>query len=79
MDVNVTVGAKSCEHELRGDVVICPLPSSLQLGKDSAPLQVGSSAGPSEETWAKACRRAGSELPLAPRSVWMVNVTSWAE
>lgn len=58
VDVNVTVGGKSCEHELRGDVVICPLPPSLQLGKDSAPLQVGSSAGPSEETWAKGCRRA---------------------
>ncbi|XP_025771968.1 macrophage-stimulating protein receptor isoform X3 [Puma concolor] len=40
VDVNVTVGGKSCQHELRGDVVICPLPSSLQLDKDGAPLQV---------------------------------------
>lgn len=46
MDVNVTVGNKSCDHELRGDVVICPLPPSLQLGKNGAPLQVGSSVGP---------------------------------
>ncbi|XP_016058256.1 PREDICTED: macrophage-stimulating protein receptor [Miniopterus natalensis] len=40
VDVNVTVGGKSCQHELRGDVIICPLPPSLQLGKDGAPLQV---------------------------------------
>lgn len=40
--VNVTVGGESCKHELRGDVVICPLPASLQLDKDGAPLQVGS-------------------------------------
>ncbi|KAF6313165.1 macrophage stimulating 1 receptor [Rhinolophus ferrumequinum] len=40
VDVNVTVGNKSCDHELRGDVVICPLPPSLQLGKNGAPLQV---------------------------------------
>uniref|UniRef100_A0A8D2CMY0 receptor protein-tyrosine kinase n=1 Tax=Sciurus vulgaris TaxID=55149 RepID=A0A8D2CMY0_SCIVU len=38
--VNVTVGGESCQHELRGDVVVCPLPASLQLGKDGAPLQV---------------------------------------
>lgn len=56
VEVNVTVGGKSCQHELRGDVVICPLPSSLQLDKDGAPLQVGSSAGPLHETWARACR-----------------------
>lgn len=48
---------KSCQHELRGDVVICPLPSSLQLDKDGVPLQVGSSAGPPppQETGARAC------------------------
>ncbi|KAF6100254.1 macrophage stimulating 1 receptor [Phyllostomus discolor] len=40
VDVNVTVGGKSCQHELRGDVVICPLPPSLPLGKDGTPLQV---------------------------------------
>ncbi|XP_057560724.1 macrophage-stimulating protein receptor isoform X3 [Hippopotamus amphibius kiboko] len=40
VDVNVTVGGESCQHELRGDVIICPLPPSLQLGKDGAPLQV---------------------------------------
>ncbi|KAG8523970.1 Macrophage-stimulating protein receptor [Galemys pyrenaicus] len=40
VDVNVTVGGESCQHELRGDVVICPLPHSLQLGKDGSPLQV---------------------------------------
>ncbi|XP_014695947.2 macrophage-stimulating protein receptor isoform X4 [Equus asinus] len=40
VDVNVTVGGESCQHELRGDVVICPLPPSLQLGKDGTPLQV---------------------------------------
>ncbi|XP_055485833.1 macrophage-stimulating protein receptor isoform X2 [Psammomys obesus] len=38
--VNVTVGGESCQHELRGDVVVCPLPPSLQLGKDGVPLQV---------------------------------------
>lgn len=36
----MTVGGESCQHELRGDVVICPLPPSLQLGKDGTPLQV---------------------------------------
>lgn len=56
MDVNVTVGTKRCDHELRGDVVICPLSPSLQLGKNGAPLQVGSLAGPLQETWAKACK-----------------------
>ncbi|XP_044109478.1 macrophage-stimulating protein receptor isoform X4 [Neovison vison] len=40
VDVNVTMDGKSCQHELRGDVVICPLPSSLQLDKDGVPLQV---------------------------------------
>ncbi|KAM5229802.1 macrophage-stimulating protein receptor isoform 2-T2 [Hipposideros larvatus] len=40
VDVNVTVGNKRCDHELRGDVVICPLSPSLQLGKNGAPLQV---------------------------------------
>ncbi|XP_047419963.1 macrophage-stimulating protein receptor isoform X2 [Sciurus carolinensis] len=40
VSVNVTVGGESCQHELRGDVVVCPLPASLQLGKDGAPLQV---------------------------------------
>ncbi|XP_036905579.1 macrophage-stimulating protein receptor isoform X2 [Sturnira hondurensis] len=40
VDVNVTVGGKSCQHELRGDVVICPLPPSLPLDKDGTPLQV---------------------------------------
>uniref|UniRef100_A0A2I3MQ13 Macrophage-stimulating protein receptor n=1 Tax=Papio anubis TaxID=9555 RepID=A0A2I3MQ13_PAPAN len=38
--VNVTVGGESCQHEFRGDMVVCPLPPSLQLGKDGAPLQV---------------------------------------
>ncbi|XP_050996281.1 macrophage-stimulating protein receptor [Acomys russatus] len=38
--MNVTVGHEICQHELRGDVVICPLPPSLQLGKEGAPLQV---------------------------------------
>uniref|UniRef100_A0A4X1SP38 Macrophage-stimulating protein receptor n=1 Tax=Sus scrofa TaxID=9823 RepID=A0A4X1SP38_PIG len=33
-------GTGHCQHELRGDVVVCPLPPSLQLGKDGAPLQV---------------------------------------
>lgn len=40
VDMNVTVGDESCQHELRGDVVICPLPHSLQLGKKGTPLQV---------------------------------------
>ncbi|XP_070247390.1 macrophage-stimulating protein receptor isoform X2 [Myotis yumanensis] len=40
VDVNVTVGGQSCQHELRGDVVICPLPPTLPLGKDGAPLEV---------------------------------------
>ncbi|XP_062970653.1 macrophage-stimulating protein receptor isoform X4 [Cynocephalus volans] len=40
VDVNVTVGGESCQHELRGDVVVCPLTPSLQLGMDGAPLQV---------------------------------------
>ncbi|XP_012576046.1 PREDICTED: macrophage-stimulating protein receptor isoform X2 [Condylura cristata] len=40
VDMNVTVGGESCQHELRGDVVICPLPHSLQLGEDGTPLQV---------------------------------------
>ncbi|XP_047549629.1 macrophage-stimulating protein receptor isoform X2 [Lutra lutra] len=40
VDVNVTMDGKSCQHELRGDVVICPLPPSLQLDKDGIPLQV---------------------------------------
>lgn len=47
--MNVTVSGKSCQHELRGDVVVCPLPPSLQLGKNGAPLQVGSSVGPPQE------------------------------
>ncbi|XP_008851384.1 macrophage-stimulating protein receptor isoform X2 [Nannospalax galili] len=38
--VNMTVGGESCQHELRGDVVVCPLPPSLQLGKYGVPLQV---------------------------------------
>ncbi|XP_025232752.1 macrophage-stimulating protein receptor isoform X3 [Theropithecus gelada] len=38
--VNVTVGGESCQHEFRGDMVVCPLPPSLKLGKDGAPLQV---------------------------------------
>lgn len=40
VSVNVTVGGEICQHELRGDVVVCPLPPSLQLGKDGVPLQV---------------------------------------
>ncbi|XP_073086700.1 macrophage-stimulating protein receptor isoform X1 [Manis javanica] len=40
VDVNVTVGGTSCQHELRGDVVVCPLSASLQLGMDGALLQV---------------------------------------
>ncbi|XP_012916113.1 macrophage-stimulating protein receptor isoform X4 [Mustela putorius furo] len=40
VDVNVTMDGKSCQHELRGDVVICPLPPSLQLDMDGVPLQV---------------------------------------
>ncbi|XP_013363066.1 PREDICTED: macrophage-stimulating protein receptor isoform X1 [Chinchilla lanigera] len=38
--VNVTVGGESCQHELRGDVVVCPLPLSVQLSKDGVPLEV---------------------------------------
>ncbi|XP_042521956.1 macrophage-stimulating protein receptor [Dipodomys spectabilis] len=38
--VNVTVGGETCQHQLRGDVVVCPLPPSLKLGKDGVPLQV---------------------------------------
>ncbi|XP_037385248.1 macrophage-stimulating protein receptor isoform X2 [Talpa occidentalis] len=40
VDMNVSVGGEICKHELRGDVVICPLPHSLQLGEDGTPLQV---------------------------------------
>ncbi|KAL1781622.1 macrophage-stimulating protein receptor isoform X2 [Sigmodon hispidus] len=40
VSVNVTVGGEICQHELRGDVVVCPLPASLQLGKGGVPLQV---------------------------------------
>ncbi|KAM5291873.1 macrophage-stimulating protein receptor [Ctenodactylus gundi] len=40
VEVNVTVGGERCQHEFRGDVVICPLPPSVQLRKDGAPLQV---------------------------------------
>ncbi|XP_045386153.1 macrophage-stimulating protein receptor isoform X3 [Lemur catta] len=40
VDVNVTVGGKSCQHKLLGDVVVCPLPPSLHLGRDGVPLQV---------------------------------------
>lgn len=54
--MNVTVDGKMCQHELRGDVVICPLPPSLQLAKDGVPLQVGSSADLLRETWARACK-----------------------
>ncbi|XP_023561853.1 macrophage-stimulating protein receptor [Octodon degus] len=38
--VNVTVGGESCQHELRGDVVVCPLPLSVQFSKDGVPLEV---------------------------------------
>ncbi|GAB1294664.1 Macrophage-stimulating protein receptor [Apodemus speciosus] len=38
--VNMSVGGEVCQHELRGDMVICPLPPSLQLGKDGVPLQI---------------------------------------
>ncbi|XP_035131445.2 macrophage-stimulating protein receptor isoform X4 [Callithrix jacchus] len=38
--VNVTVGGESCQHEFWGDIIVCPLPPSLRLGKDGAPLQV---------------------------------------
>lgn len=48
--VNMTVGGEVCQHELRGDVLICPLPPSLQLGKDGVPLQVGEHSWPSQET-----------------------------
>ncbi|XP_013977614.1 macrophage-stimulating protein receptor isoform X1 [Canis lupus familiaris] len=40
IDMNVTVDGKVCQHELRGDVVICPLPPSLELDKEPLPLQV---------------------------------------
>nr|KAF6335506.1 macrophage stimulating 1 receptor [Pipistrellus kuhlii] len=40
VDVGVTLGGESCQHELRGDVVICPLPPALPLGGDGALLQV---------------------------------------
>nr|XP_044992604.1 macrophage-stimulating protein receptor isoform X2 [Jaculus jaculus] len=40
VSVNVSVGGENCQHELRGDVVVCPLPPSLQLAKDGSPLQV---------------------------------------
>ncbi|XP_069331822.1 macrophage-stimulating protein receptor isoform X4 [Eulemur rufifrons] len=40
VDVNVTVGGKSCQHKLLGDVVVCPLPPSLHLGRDGVPLKV---------------------------------------
>uniref|UniRef100_G3SYP8 Macrophage-stimulating protein receptor n=1 Tax=Loxodonta africana TaxID=9785 RepID=G3SYP8_LOXAF len=40
VSVNVTVGGESCQHEFRGDVVICSLPPSLELGKSGALLQV---------------------------------------
>lgn len=65
MDVNVTVGGKSCQHELRGDVVICPLPPSLPLGKDGTPLQVSSLTGSSQETWG-AARRLALSCHLLP-------------
>lgn len=55
VDVNVTVGGQSCQHEIRGDVVICPLPPTLPLGKDGAPLQVGSLADPSPAGVAGVC------------------------
>ena len=80
--VNVTVSGKSCQHELRGDVVVCPLPPSLQLGKDGAPLQVGSSVGPPQETRVGVgggVYRLGLSCHLMlPRSVWMVGATPWA-
>ncbi|XP_075863966.1 macrophage-stimulating protein receptor isoform X3 [Microcebus murinus] len=40
VDVNVTVGPESCQYKLLGDMVVCPLPPSLQLGRDGALLQV---------------------------------------
>ena len=79
--VNVTVSGKSCQHELRGDVVVCPLPPSLQLGKDGAPLQVGSSVGPPQETQVGggAVYRLGLSCHLMPpRSALMVGATPWA-
>lgn len=69
---------KSCQHELRGDVVICPLPSSLQLDKDGVPLQVGSSAGPRPTGDGGQGLWTGPELLPALRSAWIMNVTSWA-
>lgn len=44
--VNVTVGGKRCQYEFRGDVVVCPLPPSVQLSKDGTPLKVCSPTGP---------------------------------
>ncbi|XP_041533534.1 macrophage-stimulating protein receptor isoform X2 [Microtus oregoni] len=40
VSVNMTVGGEICQHEFRGNMVVCPLPPSLQLGKDGVPLQV---------------------------------------
>ncbi|XP_006873710.1 PREDICTED: macrophage-stimulating protein receptor [Chrysochloris asiatica] len=40
MSLNVTIGGEICQHEFRGDMVICPLPPSLELGKNGALLQV---------------------------------------
>ncbi|KAM4821651.1 macrophage-stimulating protein receptor isoform 3-T3 [Thomomys bottae] len=40
VSVNVTVGGEACQHELRGDMVVCLLPPSLKLGKEGVPLQV---------------------------------------
>ncbi|XP_006893072.1 PREDICTED: macrophage-stimulating protein receptor [Elephantulus edwardii] len=40
MNVTVTVAGESCQHEFRGEVVICPLPPSLELDKNGAMLQV---------------------------------------
>lgn len=41
----MTVGGEICQHEFRGNMVVCPLPPSLQFGKDGVPLQVGDTAG----------------------------------
>lgn len=60
--VNVTVSGKSCQHELRGDVVVCPLPPPA-TGKDGAPLQVGSSVGPPQGDTGWGSLQAGPELP----------------
>ncbi|KAM9185886.1 macrophage-stimulating protein receptor isoform 1-T1 [Dugong dugon] len=40
VSVNVTVGGESCQHKFRGDMVICSLPPSLELGKNDVRLQV---------------------------------------